>query len=100
MAAALSTGDVALGAVGTVAYRDGDQVYAFGHSLDGLGRRSLFLQDAYVFGVIGNPLGVPDLGAITYKLTSSGGHELGSVTNDTFSAIYGRTRAPTRPRSR
>ena len=90
VAAALSTGDVALGAVGTVAYRDGDQVYAFGHSLDSLGRRSLFLQDAYVFGVIGNPIGVPDLGAITYKLTSSGGHELGSVTNDTFSAIYGR----------
>ena len=37
-----------------------------------LGRRALFLQDAYVFGVIGNPLGVPDLGAMTYKLTSSG----------------------------
>ncbi len=92
VAAALSTGDVSLGAVGTVAYRDGDQVYAFGHSLDGLGRRALFLQDAYVFGVIGNPIGVPDLGAITYKLTSSGGHELGSVTNDTFSAIYRQDR--------
>ena len=37
-----------------------------------LGRRALFLHDAYVFGVINNPLGVPDLGAMTYKLTSSG----------------------------
>ena len=39
------------------------QIYAFGHALDALGRRALFLQDAYVFGVIGNPLGVPDFGA-------------------------------------
>jgi hypothetical protein len=39
--------------------------------------------------VIGNPLGVPDLGAQTYKLTSSGGHVLGAITNDTFSAIAG-----------
>ena len=89
MAAALSTGDISLGAVGTVAYRDGDQVFAFGHALDALGRRALFMQDAYVFGVIGNPIGIPDLGAMTYKLTSSGGHVLGSITNDTFSAIAG-----------
>ena len=87
--AALSTGDVSVGAVGTVAYRDGDRVFAFGHALDGLGRRALFLHDSYVFGVIDNPLGVPDLGAITYKLTSSGGHPLGTVDNDTFSAIAG-----------
>jgi hypothetical protein len=89
VAASLSTGDISVGAVGTVAYRDGDQVFAFGHSLDGLGRRALFMQDAYVFGVINNPLGVPDIGAMTYKLTSSGGHALGTVSNDTFSAIAG-----------
>jgi hypothetical protein len=88
-AASLSTGDISVGAVGTVAYRDGADVYAFGHALDALGRRSLFLQDAYVFGVIGNPVGSPDLGAMTYKLTSSGGHPVGSVTNDTLSAISG-----------
>ena len=87
--ASLSTGDISVGAVGTVAYRDGDQVFAFGHSLDALGRRSLFMQDAYVFGVINNPIGVPDLGASTYKLTSSGGHPIGAITNDTFSAIAG-----------
>jgi hypothetical protein len=90
VAASLSTGDISVGAVGTVAYRDGDQVFAFGHSLDALGRRALFMQDAYVFGVINNPIGVPDLGASTYKLTSSGGHPIGAITNDTFSAIAGR----------
>ena len=88
VAASLSTGDVSIGAVGTVAYRDGNQVFAFGHALDGLGRRALFLQDSYVFAVIGNPLGVPDFG-MSYKLASSGGHPLGAVTNDTFSAIAG-----------
>jgi hypothetical protein len=93
VAASISSGDISLGAIGTVAYRDGDQVFAFGHPLDGLGRRSLFMQDAYVFAVINNPLGVPDLGAMTYKLTSPGGHVVGAVTNDTFSAIAGNVGA-------
>ena len=93
VAASVSSGDISVGAVGTVAYRDGDQLFAFGHSLDGLGRRALFMQDAYVFGVIANPIAVPDLGAMTYKLTSSGGHVLGAVTNDTFSAIAGNVGA-------
>jgi hypothetical protein len=92
--AALSTGDVSLGAVGTVAYRDGDQIFAFGHALDGAGRRSLFLQDSYVFGVIGNPLGGVDFGAITYKLTASGGHPVGTVTNDALSAVTGTVGPP------
>jgi hypothetical protein len=89
VSAAISTGDVAVGAAGTVAYRDGQEIFAFAHALDGAGRRTLFLQDTYVFGVIGNPVGVPDLGAITYKLTSSGGHPLGMFTNDVFSGVAG-----------
>jgi hypothetical protein len=90
VSAAISSGDVSIAVVGTVAYRDGDQLFAFGHALDGIGRRALFMQDAYVFGVIGNPIGVPDLGAITYKLTSSGGHPLGTFSNDAISAVGGR----------
>jgi hypothetical protein len=93
VSAAISTGDVSIAAVGTVAYRDGDQIYAFAHALDGIGRRALFLQDSYVFGVIGNPIGIPELGAITYKLTSSGGHPLGSFTNDTLAGVGGRVGA-------
>jgi hypothetical protein len=89
VAASFSTGELAFGAVGTVAYVDGSTVFAFGHQLDGAGPRSLFLQDAYVFGVIGNPVGVPDFGAMTYKLTSPGGHTVGVLQNDTFSAIAG-----------
>ena len=70
LAASISTGDLAIGAVGTVSYRDGDLLWAFGHQLDGVGRRSLFLTDAYVFSVIQNPLGLAEVGAITYKLAS------------------------------
>jgi hypothetical protein len=88
--AAFATGDVALGAVGTVAYRDGSNVWAFGHSIEAAGPRAEFLQDAYVFGVIPNPIGSPDLGLGTYKLATSGGHTVGIVTNDADSAAVGR----------
>ena len=50
-----SSGDIAIGAVGTVAYVDGDRVWSFGHQLDAAGRRNLLLQDAYVYRVINNP---------------------------------------------
>ena len=97
MSASISTGDLALGAVGTVTYRDGDDIWAFGHPFEGLGRRALFLQDTYVYTVISNPLGVQDLGAITYKLASTDGHLHGAITDDSVDAISGKV-GP-RPRS-
>jgi hypothetical protein len=97
MAASISTGDLGLGAVGTVTYRDGDEIWAFGHPFEGLGRRALFLQDAYVYTVISNPLGVQDLGAITYKLASTDGNLHGAITEDTDSAVSGKL--GTQPRS-
>jgi hypothetical protein len=84
----LSNGDLALGAIGTVAYSDGDRVWAFGHPLDGTGRRSLLLEDAYVFSVIGNPVVLPDLPG-TYKLAAPG-HDLGTLSSDGLSAVAGR----------
>ena len=90
MAASIATGDLALGAVGTVTYRDGEDIWAFGHPFEGLGRRALFLQDAYIYTVISNPLGVQDLGAITYKLASTDGHLHGAITDDATDAISGK----------
>jgi hypothetical protein len=87
MAVGLASGDVTAGAIGTVAYVDGDKVWSFGHPLDGAGRRSLFLQDAYVYAVIDNPVGAPDL--TTYKFAAPG-HDLGTLTNDAASAVVGR----------
>jgi len=83
----LSTGDLAIGSIGTVAYRDGPAIWAFGHSQDGVGRRSLPLQDAYVFSVIDNPVGTKD--AKTYKFAVSG-HTVGTLSNDFLNGVSGR----------
>jgi hypothetical protein len=86
VAAGISTGSLALASVGTVTYRDGNDLWAFGHSLDDAGLRSLFLQDAYVYGVIGNPVGSAD--AQTYKLAAPG-HVRGALTGDGPNAVAG-----------
>lgn len=87
VAASLSSGDVAAGAVGTVTYVDGDTVWAFGHPLDGAGRRSLLLQDAYVYTVVNNPLDTED--SVSYKYATPG-HDLGTLSNDAPTAVVGR----------
>ncbi len=87
MAIGLASGDVTAGAIGTVSYVDGDKVWSFGHPLDGAGRRNLFLQDAYVYAIINNPVGSQDL--TTYKFAAPG-HDLGTLTNDAASAVVGR----------
>ena len=88
VAVGYSNGDVRTSSVGTVAYVDGDRVWVFGHELEGNGRRALLLQDAYIYRVINNPLGLGQL-ASTYKLGASG-HDLGTISNDGFSAVAGR----------
>jgi hypothetical protein len=88
MGVGYSSGDVTVGAVGTVAYVDGDKVWSFGHELDAAGRRSLLLQDAYVYRVINNPNALGELGS-TYKLASAA-HDVGTLSNDALSAVVGR----------
>jgi hypothetical protein len=88
MAVGYSAGDFSVGAVGTVTYTDGDAVWAFGHPNDGVGRRSLLLQDAYVFRVISNPNVVEEIGT-TYKLAAAG-HAVGTISNDALYAVAGR----------
>jgi hypothetical protein len=92
-----SSGDLAVGAVGTVAYVDGDRVWGFGHPFENSGLRSLLLQDAYVYTVISNPNAADDTGS-TYKLAAVG-HDLGTISNDASAAVVGRTGAtpPTIP---
>jgi hypothetical protein len=87
-AVGLASGNLGLSAVGTVAYTDGDRVWGFGHPLDGAGRRSLLLQDAYVYTVVGNPLDLGE-GATSYKLAAPG-HDLGTITNDAPDAVVAR----------
>ena len=82
----LTSGDIALGAIGTVAYADGPHVWIYGHELDGAGRRSLFLQDAYVHTIVNNPRAVPEVS--TYNLGSPG-NDLGTVSSDGPPAVVG-----------
>ena len=89
VAVGYSSGDIRLGAVGTVAYTDEDRVWAFGHPFEAVGRRALLLQDAYVYQVIDNPLQLGEFGS-TYKLAAPG-HDLGTFSNDAHSAVAGRT---------
>jgi hypothetical protein len=84
-----SMGDIQIGAIGTVAYTDGDRVWAFGHPFEGAGERRLLLQDAYVYRVIDNPIAIPGA-ASTYKYASLG-HTLGTISNDERDAVVGRT---------
>jgi hypothetical protein len=88
LAVGYSSGDIAASALGTVAYTDADRVWGFGHQLDGVGGRSLLLQDAYVFRVINNPFAIPDLFG-TYKYGAAG-HDVGTLTNDALDGVVGR----------
>jgi hypothetical protein len=89
-----SSGDISVGAVGTVAYVDGDRVWGFGHPFENSGLRSLLLQDAYVYDVISNP-NVGDDSGSTYKLAAAG-HTLGTISNDATAAVVGRSGRPPR----
>jgi hypothetical protein len=86
VAASYSSGAIPLGAIGTVTYVNGQTVYAFGHELDGAGRRALLLQDAYVYYVVNNP--DPNM-APSFKLASPG-HTVGTLTSDTPTAVIGQ----------
>jgi hypothetical protein len=92
-----SSGDLRLGAIGTVAYTDGPNVWAFGHPFEGSGARALLLQDAYVYRVINDPNTSSESGG-SYKYASAG-HDVGTLSNDATSAVVGRTGAlpPTIP---
>lgn len=90
VAVGFSSGDVALGSIGTVTYVDGESVWAFGHPFESAGRRSLFLADAYVYGVISSP----SVGGAqsTYKLAAPG-HNVGTLTGDGAFSVSGITGA-------
>jgi hypothetical protein len=87
VSAGYSSGDLRIGAIGTVSYVDNGRVWGFGHPFEAAGARSLLLQDAYVFKVVNDPNA--SLTGGSYKLAVAG-HDLGTLTNDAFSAIVGR----------
>ena len=78
---ALVTGDLEMGATGTVTHIDGDRVYAFGHPLYNLGPAAFPLTRAHVYTML------PSLMA-SFKISSMG-DTIGTMHQDRATAISG-----------
>ncbi len=77
----LTRGDYSLAAAGTVTWRDGEKIYAFGHPFLGLGTSDLPMSESHVVTVVPNinnsfKLAVPDA-------------MVGSMTQDRATGVYG-----------
>ena len=78
----LTRGDYSLAAAGTVTWRDGDKVYAFGHPFLSLGTSDLPMSESHVVTVIPNinnsfKLAVPD-------------SMVGTMTQDRATGVFGK----------
>jgi hypothetical protein len=78
----LSLGDISLAASGTVTYRDGDKIYAFGHPFLSIGSSSLPMSESHVITVVPNlnnsfKLAVPDA-------------MVGTMTQDRATGVFGK----------
>jgi SpoIVB peptidase S55 len=89
LAVKLVKGDVEISAVGTVTYRDGDRVLAFGHPLLNLGPTSMPMAGAVVHALL------PSLNS-SFKIASPASGEVGSIQQDRIVAVAGSTAAPAR----
>jgi len=89
VAAKLVKGDVEISAVGTVTFRDGDRILAFGHPLLNLGPTSLPMSSAVVHTLL------PSLSA-SFKIASATQDEAGSILQDRNVGIAGLTGVPAR----
>ena len=78
---ALASGDIDMGATGTVTHIDGDRVYAFGHPFYNLGPAAFPMTRAYVYTIL------PSL--LTSFKISSMGETIGTMTQDRPTAIAG-----------
>jgi SpoIVB peptidase S55 len=78
---ALASGDIDMGATGTITHIDGDRIYAFGHPFYNLGPAAFPMTRAYVYTIL------PSL--LTSFKISSMGDTIGTMTQDRPTAIAG-----------
>ncbi len=81
VSAALVTGDLKLGAIGTVTYVDGDHMVAFGHPFMDRGGSSYFMHNSYIFTVVPSH-------NVPFKLGSVGAM-IGEINQDRGAGISG-----------
>lgn len=83
----LVRGDYSIAAAGTVTFRDGERIYAFGHPFLGLGVADMPMSEASVVAVIPNTFN-------SFKL-SVPGQMVGAISQDRSTGIFGQLgRAP------
>ncbi len=78
----LTRGDYSLAAAGTVTYRDGEKIYAFGHPFLSLGTSDLPMSESSVVVVIPNVNN-------SFKLAVPG-EMVGSMTQDRATGVFGK----------
>src|SRR5256714_11913242 len=78
----LARGDYSIAAAGTVTYRDGDKIYAFGHPFLGLGGADMPMTESSVVTVIPNTFN-------SFKLAVPG-RMVGSISQDRATGIFGQ----------
>lgn len=79
---ALARGDYSLAAAGTVTWRDGEKIYAFGHQFLNLGSANMPMGEGSVVGVVPNTNN-------SFKLSVPGAM-VGSLEQDRQTGIYGK----------
>jgi hypothetical protein len=80
----LVRGDYSIAASGTVTFRDGDRIYAFGHPFLSLGSSDMPMTEASVVTVISNVNN-------SFKLAVPG-QMVGSISQDRATGVYGQLR--------
>jgi len=78
----LVRGDYSIAAAGTVTFRDGDRIYAFGHPFLGLGAADMPMSETAVVTVIPNVNN-------SFKLSVPGAM-MGSISQDRASGVFGK----------
>jgi len=78
----LARGDYSIAAAGTVTYRDGDRIYAFGHPFLSLGGADMPMTESSVVTVIPNTFN-------SFKLAVPG-RMVGSISQDRATGIFGQ----------
>ncbi len=81
VAASFITGDVKMGAIGTVTYVDNDRIVAFGHPFMKKGPMDYFMNNAYIFTIVKSVSSAFKLGSV--------GAEIGSIQQDRGAGIAG-----------
>lgn len=79
----LVEGDLNLASIGTVTYVDGEDVYIYGHPMDGEGPVSLPLARAEIYDIMSST-------KLSFKIGRALPQTVGSTVFDGLSAVYGR----------